>query len=379
MTLVVQTRNRATPMILGDLLVTTGSPGRSIILPAVGIDITGVPGIPRVIGLVQKVYILADNVCIAFTSNDSREIRNLLEDFRPFCSAGLPPDEIRKRVEEYDYAGFSNSAFLMTIVDNNGGGTATDPNVIELVKGQGFISKQGNCFRDYRPAGSATTDFASMVDEKREIFGSFPDSDYRQGIVRNVAFAARFLADERYFLRTLQSSWGGGFELVFYNGQRFQKLDNFAIVLQRGKFIDQGNVNIESPSMINHYRYYGDDLIITAIEMYDASPRTEGDYTVWTSKSLRVSAITVPQLKRGVCQFGSAYHPIESFETCQVGMGFAVEFGSHWFKPGFYNGNRMLSLVYSHAGRRADLRIHRSTQRFVLDIFRSAFAKASKS
>ncbi|HTR29529.1 MAG TPA: hypothetical protein VMH27_09685 [Puia sp.] len=372
MTLVVQTRNRSTPTILGDLLVTSDSPGPSIILPAVGLDTTGVPGIPRIVSLIQKVYILADNICISFTSNDITEVRNLLEDFRPFCSAGLPPEHIRKWVEVYDYSGFPNSSFLMTIVDNKVAGTSTTPNVIALVKGHGFVSQQGNSFMDYRPAGSGTADFASMVDEKRKIFTSFPDSDYRQGVVRNMAFAARFLAEERYFLRTLQASWGGGFELAFYNGQRFQKLDNFAIVLQKGKFTDQGDVNVELPITINHYRYHDDDLVITAIEMLDASPRTEGDFTVWTSNSIRVGAVTVPQITRGIRQFGSAWYPTESFETCQIGMGFAIEFQSRWFKPAFYNGNRMASLVYSHAGRRAHLRIHRSIQRFVLDIFRSA-------
>jgi hypothetical protein len=146
MTLVVQTRNRSTPTIMGDILVTSGSPGPSIILPAVGLDITGIPGIPRIIDLVQKIYILADNVCIAFTSNDIREIRDLLEDFRPFCSAGLPPEDIRKWVEEYNYSGFSNSSFLMTIVDNKGAGEAANPNVIALVKARGSYRSRAIVF-----------------------------------------------------------------------------------------------------------------------------------------------------------------------------------------------------------------------------------------
>ncbi|HEY4288714.1 MAG TPA: hypothetical protein VGN00_16530 [Puia sp.] len=372
MTLVVRQRNYSSPTLVGDLLLTAKTNEQSYILPAIGQDITRfIPaGKARPVDLAQKLYIFGDNVGIVVTG-DVGEIIKLLEDLQPFCSAGWPPEKIIEEARAYDYSNFKESSYMLMIFDNSQVAVDGMIRVTEATYGGGFDSEDNPFFKEWRLGGSGSLAFEELVNEERQFYSSFSEDDPRSPIVKNGALFSRLLSEERYFLKPLDARYGGGYEMAFYDGTRLQKLNNIAYILQTGKYDPEGKVAIELPLMINYYRYEGNDLYITAIELHDLHISHEGDIQVMTATQLKAGCLRIPQLVRGERAESAE---VKSFETCSVGLGFVIHApNENWFKPSCYSGTQALAVSFSFEKKEVEIRLHREFQEYIATKFSEAY------
>ncbi len=378
MTLIARTRNHGAPTMIGDILFTQKDVPQSIILPSICRDISAfIPAdAPKPVGLAQKLYILNDHLCIAF-AGDLFEIRDLLEDLRPFCLASNPnAEELKDFLKKYDYSKFKESAFFAMLIEDKGQG---DIYIVEISQGK-FSLRDTELFDESQSIGSGTRDFESVINEERKFLSSFQDGDPRQGIVKKGALIGRLLAEERYLLWPLQHQWGGGYEMVFYNGKRLEKLDNTAYILQTGNYDPNAEVTIQDPIMVQFNQYEGENLFITTVEMHHTTLEDEGDFIVVQSRALVVSKYLVPQIRRGMILNADA-GAVNSFDTRSVGMGFMiVQPSGSFFKPSFYTDKTSaLRVRFSSEEKRIQITMHKGIQGFINKMFKDAYTELTES
>jgi len=370
MTLIARTRNHFAPTMIADLLITQSNAPNAILLPTIGYDITHlIPvGQPKPVRLAQKLYILNDNICMAFAGIVD-EIRSLLEDFQPFCSSpAINGERLLQFVKEYDYSNFKKSAYFMMLIENNGIAVS----VTEISYGD-FSIGENELFDQTQAIGSGRRDFEMIINEGIKFTSSFKDGDIRQGIVKNGSLIARLLAEERYLLRSLPNQWGGGYELAYYDTRKIVKLDNTAYVIQSGNFVENGEVALILPLMVLYYNYQGENLIITTVEMHNLNKEQDDDFIVLKSNVINYKKYIVPSVKRGA-NLADDVGPVQSFETYSIGMGFVIDTPKKvYYNPSFYTYSTDLQVIFSAEEKNISIRMHKRVQKLINKMFKEAY------
>src|SRR5215471_9322973 len=92
---------------------------------------------------------------------------------------------------------------------------------------------------------------------------------------------SKILSRERATLHTVRKHWGAGFEIVYWTGQKFAKVDDIVYLLNNGIITENGNFDIPVPTLILRYKYHGEILSITCIYSTKGQTQTtESEYII---------------------------------------------------------------------------------------------------
>jgi len=70
-------------------------------------------------------------------------------------------------------------------------------------------------------------------------------------------------------LTSVKKHWGAGFEMIYFDGKQFAKLDSITYVNNQGIFDEVGDIpEVPVPGIIRHYKNYGETLIITVFRIH---------------------------------------------------------------------------------------------------------------
>lgn len=271
MTLIAYKLNYGTPFIVGDLLISSKAKNPPFILPTavssidnlLSSDITMFPQ-----KLNQKVYIIRENLCVAL-AGDVLEMKSFLSELKIRCSYYNPvkKEHILQFLDNHEISG--DFAGILVFIENPG----EDSGIVYKFTYGDWVETESYHFQSALATGSGAHDYLTAIDEQDEFEGELDENELKVGdphhaLTANYCLIAKLLGEERYSLRTVNSYWGAGFETIFYDGKSFRKFDDITYVIWYSKLDEELNFS-PGPTLVLHFKYYGEILLITSIQKSD--------------------------------------------------------------------------------------------------------------
>lgn len=276
MTMIASLHLNNVPIIVGDLLISDSIRPKEMILPTFSEDVLQYlsPASRRhPVKFNQKIYILKSNVCIAFAGSVFH-FKSLLEDVRLFCkyhdivTSQMMNDFLEGRHDE-TWTEFDCIIYVADKVEN------------EYYLG---VFKHGNWFKletllygDVWSTGSGAADFLTTTSEAGTYSVIAPENPLAAAVKSIAMKICQILSEERITLKNVKKHWGAGFELVYFAGGQFRKLDNITYIINYSKLDHNNNGLIPLPAAVMNYKYHDDTLIITVVKPDEINIELEND------------------------------------------------------------------------------------------------------
>jgi hypothetical protein len=365
MTLIASTLNYKMPFLISDLVWSSEHSNVSTIFPTSINDPS--PYLPtdqesKPVKLGQKMYIIKDKVCIVFAGL-SDEILAFLTVFKDFFQSypNISKDNIHDFLEGYKLdENYIESAFFITHVENlsNDSINVTQfycpseknkVNPLKLnVKEESWNIMSDNIFETVSACGTGAEGFLNIVKQVGTLHTRFERGDFMLAVQTNMALISKILALERVAVYTLKKNWGGGFETAYYNGHRFEKMNEIAYVISHSKFNASGDIGLPIPMLIMYYKYVGDILYIVSIEVHKYSIQEIETFIIFTAFEgsfyttiYEVEGIDVENIE-------DFEIPIDfSFTTNKIAMGYSLISPKNViFNPAFFNIGPEMNITF---------------------------------
>src|ERR1700676_1056072 len=235
MTLIASTRNYKFPFLLSDILWTVQDEKRKV---------------NKIIRSEekQKMYIINDTACIVFAGHSGeigKFLRAIQDDFQ---DKKITHNRLHKFLDGYKLdINFANSAFYITYFQNLKGTKKFVhqfyfPKEPHLVDRNHFTVKEGkwNVMQDdvldeVSACASGAKEFLShILEEHLEMSSQSQKGDFLHALQANTVVISKELLRERtqdqdYMANNVD--WGRGYEAAFYDGKKFNKVDDICYAL----------------------------------------------------------------------------------------------------------------------------------------------------
>lgn len=261
MSLIIYTTNNGFPVLIGDLLISATD---NIYNAEIPVYMKSFPEFQTKQNLFpetlkQKIYIINDQMALGMAGYLD-EMKNLLQDVKNFFKYyDTNYENIEIFWEQYNKYDFKRSACVFLV-----GEKELDKTVIKSKKvgnwNYGFNKEFGDVFSF--GSGSET-----ILDELEEI--KYSPSNNRERIALHTIAICRLIGSEYFSGHSIINSWGGGYELIFYDGKKFTKIDDTCYLIWNCKFDEKGNYDLE-PRIALNYKYFENIFIITVNNFYSA-------------------------------------------------------------------------------------------------------------
>jgi hypothetical protein len=284
MTLIAATLNYKRPVVISDTLWTTEGVKGPIPLP--GVDNGYFQNLARnkvdmPIALIQKMYFVNDNICIVF-AGDLNEISTFLPKFKEHFPVGsiITNESIHHFLHGYNLDRiFKESSFFIFYVNKDSNDQFEFnqfyfPQKTFVVDSGSFTTEDGiwNILEEpvYQETWAHATGahrFLKLINQPMLDKSGFPKGDMMRAIQMNAILVARLHAlqttEEKNY--TLIDDWGGAFEIGYFNGQEFEKLNKYSYLICYGQFDESGDIGIPWPMYVLYYQYIKGVLFITEL------------------------------------------------------------------------------------------------------------------
>lgn len=349
MTMIACTMNKSTPVVISDLLVSSEEKPSSFILPTHSEDVLqylSPTSLYYPTCLNQKIYILKSNVCIGF-SGTLGYFKQFLEDIRIFCNAHELIDAkimnafLHNHEDDESWKHFS---FLTLVVEMED----AEYNVGTFVHGQGLKGNTLN-FGEVISFGSGCTYFCEEAMTSVKMVSQFRVQDFRHALQTNILMICKLFAKERANLHTVKKHWGAGFELIYWNGNQFQKLDEITYIINYGLFDSNGDIlDVPAPIVVMHFKYVNDVLVITVVRQRQGQIEHTDTHYILKSIKFDVKQFFVVPIDYSGSENLSQLGKDASFASNHVGMGYIIETESGHYEPASYNIGSEIEVSYKH-------------------------------
>jgi hypothetical protein len=354
MSLIATTFSETAPFMIGDLLFSSKRGKEDFVSPT-GAEIgKSDPSLADQLNpdeLFQKVYILNDHACIALAGWED-EMKGLLVYLRKKVSKvpTVTHTIMDHWLKQYDLsANFPRSVFMIFVIEKE----ENEKIFFGRFKLGNWINIDHPVLQSIFACGSGARTFIEYMREPFTYVSTFPDGDYRNLLTPNLIMVANWLTTEKVAGITLEEDWGCGYEIIYFDGERFRKFDEIAFVIFETKMENDGSMQRMHPSVINYYRYHGDILFLYSFRLYkgmieedDEKITMTTEFRDYESRLFIVGPIDAPE---GTIVELPADH---SFTTRHVAAGMAVWYeNGHTFRPGSYLEARDVGLQYTMNGK----------------------------
>jgi len=363
------------PFLFSDILFSSPRKPASIDLPSSDTDLVPhlslkYPLYPQ--GLAQKMYIIKGKICVVFAGRED-EIKEFLKELKQRCNYfdnDIPLERITEFMDEYPFREkFARSTLFMIHATQREGKIhfglfnvpkethLVDPEALEYQPGAWNVFNSPTLGQVYT-AATGVERYLNLVKQLPELQTTAIKGTVDYAVQANGVIAAQLLTLEKVALYTVNHLWGGGFEVGYFNGEEFDKFSNIAYIVCHGQFDLTGDVGIPRPRAVMFYRYIGDLLHITALELTDVAIYTGPDVIKFTARSnqLVVRPFLVPTV-----DYDRNQTPPDialSFKTNLVAIGFSLVTPTNGiFNPAFFKYGPDVFVEYSH-GDQLSIYIH---------------------
>ncbi|MDN3587170.1 hypothetical protein QWY86_10855 [Pedobacter aquatilis] len=209
-----------------------------------------------VVGFHIKTIIIQDLLCIGF-SGQVNEIESLLTDLQDFYMHRKVSCETLMEIYHELNQQYSVSAIYALAEEND------EKHQIMVVRSGNWIFEDSRLNFHMLSAGSGASDWTSEI-LLSAAFQSEDDIDAPFSRQRALQSCIKWIMKERITDRHLINGWGGGFDLVYFENGKLQRLDNFAYAFYA---VDISNEDtVLTPISVIHQRYTNGKLIIRHFE-----------------------------------------------------------------------------------------------------------------
>lgn len=209
-----------------------------------------------VVGYNVKTIIIKEILCIGFSGN-VMEIESLISDVKDyFLHRQVYRETLLEIFED------SKDRYKCSVVYLLGAQGANRDQIFVLRSGSWLLNQSSVDF-DVLSSGSGARDWTSEILSNLSLLRE--DSiDTKYSRQRVLLSCITFLAKERITPQLLLDGWGGGFDVVYYDDNKFNRLDNVAYAFY---VVDISNTNaILTPISIIHQKYSSGKVIIRHFE-----------------------------------------------------------------------------------------------------------------
>lgn len=295
------------------------------------------------IAIKQKLYIIARNVCIAFSGN-VYYFKKFLEDISLYCRIHetVSIDMLEPFLQKYENDETARYySVLILLIEQNG----YEVQVSRALHGN-WLKKVTPVFGEIVASGSGADKYIEEAMIEAHTFSKLQYAPAEYAIQMNAIMICRLLTRERANLHTVKQNWGAGFELVYFNNGRFLKLDEITYVINQAEFDEHGEIEVPVPVIVLHYKYHGEVLIITAIKPVSGTTQTTEDSYIIESKNPVWRLFVVTPVS-----YPEDYNPSDltrktSFRSNFNAMGYILESKTGSWIPASFNIGRELTVQY---------------------------------
>jgi hypothetical protein len=368
MTLIAATLNYKRPIIISDCLVTAEGVKNPPPIPLLPPDYVkyiskGKSTLP--IGLKQKMYIVNKNICVVFASDDADEIRTFLPIFKEYFPEGsiITNARIHQFLQKYNLQEqYSKSSFLIfyfnraseTSIEVNqfylpGKSNEVNPDLFNVDSGLWNIFDEAIFEKTWAHAMGAEK-FLNMINQPVLAESSLPKEDMGRAIQMNGILLAKLLALQATAngFYSIKDDWGGAFEMSFFNGKEFEKMNDYAFMIFHSQFDDEGDIGIPRPIFVLYHQYIKNVLFI--IEISGRFESTEDDdYVTFLSGigAYRIRIFAVESVEAEDHGKPVRFPTDLSFSTEVVGVGYSlITRENAMFNPAFFTLGGDAKIVY---------------------------------
>jgi hypothetical protein len=265
MTLIAYSINNTIPVLSGDLLVTLkdskkGYPQIDLPFHLTSLaDLTPDAPDSTPIGLMQKIYVVHDTLAVGFAGS-LYEMKNFYEDFvNNFKYFSVSYDKVKEFVDNYPSHEISELRFVILGIEMN-------TKSLFRVQSNGWAITTSNYFGECRATGSGLQSYFEEI-AKFSIRNESDKSQNTSGDVfaKNMYLIGNFIAKEKISLYSIAQRWGAGFEMIRFNGQKFEKFDNLTYILCRTIVNSDGSYT-NNPFLVSNFKYESEYLIISSYD-----------------------------------------------------------------------------------------------------------------
>jgi hypothetical protein len=365
MSLIASTFAEQSPFLIGDLLFSSKDGNKDFLLPTHAETGESVADLkPQ--DLAQKIFILKDNVCVALAGLES-EMKALLDHLRDsfrFYDI-VTRDSVHTMLHSFDLDNqFKHSAFIILVMEKDEAGNFFGG---KFTSNSNWIEIEHPTFASVVAGGRGARDFINHLQQPATYASTFEDDLLKSRLTANIIMLSQWITTEKVTGRNLENLWGGGYEIIFFDGERFAKFPEIAFVVFETKIDPDGTMQRMHPSVINYYKYQGDLLLIYSFQLFRGSIEEKegrlqmiaeaGDYE---SHLFFVPPFDTPA---GTLLEVPSNH---SFETRHVAAGMCIWYeNSDTFRPGAYMEANEVGLKFTENGKlevSMSLEVHNSVE-----------------
>ncbi|TYZ14190.1 hypothetical protein FY528_00195 [Hymenobacter lutimineralis] len=262
MTLISCTSNFSYPIVIGDILTSSNEVEKELEIP---VFLDGVNSrlsedqelFPY--RLRQKIYIIKDYLVVALAGLEY-EMKVFLEELKNnFKYLDLTIENLHSFLKYFDFEEFKDSSALILFAEKKIEGV-----LIHTLNIGKWRKNNSSLYEEVLACGSGAEYFVKESMFEMNISAEGDHNMLNRAISLNYILLARILVQERVSLETIKKNWGAGFEMIYFNGDKFTKMDDVTYIIWNGK-MDLSNGNYEfSPLLIMNFKYHNELLVITS-------------------------------------------------------------------------------------------------------------------
>ncbi len=350
MTMIAFTLNYNIPFVVGDILFTSENSTEDIQLPTQASDLRErlAEGKAFPVALLQKIYIMKPNLCVALAGKGTA-MQSFLEELRIRCKYygdwEINKDILITFLNDLNLKNtFENSAFCFMLLEGQSGSFQD----IEIGHPpEAWKIMENDLFEKVYVCGSGDEPYLRRMQIETKHKSSHQKGDFFYAVQNNITLFARLLAEEKSTSHTIKDRWGAGFETIYFNTESFAKFDNLTYIIFQGEYInDLGDIGELYPVLIMHYKYYGDTLLISSIDITGGDANIQDDETYFYSKKINIEHYKIGTLYKDYEEDKNI--PVnKSFSNERIAVGFAIRTKTGVHSPAFYTEKDGARINYS--------------------------------
>jgi hypothetical protein len=336
MTMIACTINNGYPIVLSDILLSSTDRPEGFSSPTIADNLMNYLSEDRMyypLGLKQKISIIADNLCFAFSGFEYLA-KGFLEDLRRHFGSmpNILVNDVMEFLQHYGLGELKDKlSFVLVLIEKVENGFQAI-----AIPGGHWSEQKTAVFDDITVLGSGAEDFLRSADRVDSNYTPRPQNA-RESIGTNLSLVGSILARERSQLHTFANHWGGGFELVFFNGEKFARFDDICYVYNHAGLNEFGYMDLPAAFKVTHYRYIDGFLLITDIEAKEISTEEKADVIVYNYAVADCRPFIVPSIEfRGEIDWVK-YTSNLSFSSKRAVLGYILEGTTYTYFPASFH------------------------------------------
>ncbi len=393
MTLIASTLNHKMPFLISDLLWSSKPSNTHVRFPTNILDPS--QHLPanqeyKPIKLGQKMYFIKNNVCIIFAGDRNEILTFLIVIKNAFQNYNkISKNDIHQFLSIYNLEqNYKESAFFITHIENLPNDSInvsqfyypSETNIVDPIEfniqEESWNIMYDPIYEEVSACGGGTEGFLNIIKQLGIFHTQFENGDFMQALQANTILISKLLTLERVSLYTLRENWGGGFEIAYYNGEKFEKINEIAYVINHSQFDISGDVGLPIPMLIMYYKYIGDILYIVALEVRRYSIKETEMY--FTFISLTGEFHTTLYEVEGIDLENIEDYKLPSdfsFSTNKISMGYSlITKKNSIYNPAFFNGGSEVSINFEQ-GEKIEVVINKKIVEDIKNIAKEIFPK----